>query len=375
MAPHSEVARRGKQQYFVNPTLETDFIVFNTRRHLFADVHLRQAVNYAIDRHALAKTGGAYGATGQQPTDQTLPPSMPGFHDAHIYPFAPNITVARRLAGTTRRTAILYGCNKSPCDEIAQILTTNLAAIGIDVVTKTFAGRALASGLLTRLHEPFDLSLAGWAADSPDAGTFLNPLALGTAAGIPPFDDPRYRAQTRRGRQADRSRPYPSLRRTRHRPRPKCSPVGRYQQLRERGLLLRPSRLPDLPAGHRDGSRGPLHQTLTANRVEAPSRLAFHGGHRLSHSKTTNWSTSGRSTSMLASLSSTHAGQTFLAVLDARWHVLACSADMVRRVRTAQDRRDSRSSSGLAASRCRGTAPGTARLRPVGTNHTTHLAQ
>ena len=70
---HSEAARRGKQQYFVNPTLGTEFIVFNTRRHLFADVHLREAVNYAIDRQALAKTGGAYGATGEQPTDQTLP--------------------------------------------------------------------------------------------------------------------------------------------------------------------------------------------------------------------------------------------------------------------------------------------------------------
>jgi YVTN family beta-propeller protein len=210
---HSEAARRGKQQYFVNPTLGTEFVVLNTRRHLFADVHLREAVNYAIDRRALAKTGGAYGATGEQPTDQTLPPNMPGFKDAHIYPFSPNITVARRLAGTRRRTAILYSCNKSPCDEIAQILTTNLAAIGIDVVTKIFAGRALVSGLLTRPHEPFDLSLAGWGADSPDAGTFLNPLALG-AAEFPAFGDSAYRrklAAVAMLTGADRTRAYGAL--------------------------------------------------------------------------------------------------------------------------------------------------------------------
>ena len=197
---------------------------------------------------------------------------MPGFKDAHIYPFAPNITVARRLAGTTRRTAILYACNKSPCDEIAQILTTNLAAIGIDVVTKTFAGRALVSGLLTRPREPFDLSLAGWAADSPDAGTFLNPLASG-ASEFPAFDDPAYRRKLAAAAKltgADRTRAYGALDTDLSR---NASALGRDQQPRERGLLLRPNRLPDLPAGHRDGSRGPLHQTLTA--FESKRRLAW----------------------------------------------------------------------------------------------------
>jgi ABC-type oligopeptide transport system substrate-binding subunit len=210
---HNEATRRGTQQYFVNPTLGTEFIVLNTRRHLFADVHLRQAVNYAINRQALAKTGGAYGATGEQPTDQTLPPNMPGFKDAHIYPFVPNITLARRLAGTRRRTAILYTCNKSPCDEIAQILTTNLAAIGIDVVTKIFAGRALISGLLTRPREPFDLSLAGWGADSPDAGTFLNPLASG-ASEFPAFGDSAYQRKLAAAAKltgSDRTRAYGAL--------------------------------------------------------------------------------------------------------------------------------------------------------------------
>ena len=77
--------------------------MLNTHRPLFRDVRLRQAVNYAIDRRKLAEIAG-----DMQPTDQYLPPGMPGFKDVDIYPFTPNVSAAKRLAGTQRRTAILY---------------------------------------------------------------------------------------------------------------------------------------------------------------------------------------------------------------------------------------------------------------------------
>ena len=77
------------------------------------------------------------------PTDQYLPPGMPGFKDVHIYPFTPNVAAARRLAGTQPRTAMLYTCNTSVCDQLTQIVKTNLAAIGITVVAKKFTPTAL----------------------------------------------------------------------------------------------------------------------------------------------------------------------------------------------------------------------------------------
>ena len=57
--PGSPAAAHGNQQYFVNPQLELDYFVLNTHRPLFSDVRLRQAVNYAIDRRALAALGSA----------------------------------------------------------------------------------------------------------------------------------------------------------------------------------------------------------------------------------------------------------------------------------------------------------------------------
>jgi YVTN family beta-propeller protein len=197
--PGSPAARGGRQQYFVNPTLGIDYIILNSHRPLFQDLRLRQAVNFAIDRRALARIG-PQGAGPEQPTDQYLPSAMPGFKDAHVYPLTPNLATARRLARGRGGTAILYTCNQSPCDQLAQTIKTNLAAIGIDVQVKTFGISALIARL-GRPAEPFDLAVGkfvAWAADYPDPGDFLNFL-VGSGAGglVPPFTDPGYQRKIR----------------------------------------------------------------------------------------------------------------------------------------------------------------------------------
>src|SRR4029079_6996682 len=53
--PTSAAARAGRQRFFLHVQPMFDTIVFNTRRPLFRDVRLRQAVDYALDRPALAK--------------------------------------------------------------------------------------------------------------------------------------------------------------------------------------------------------------------------------------------------------------------------------------------------------------------------------
>ena len=55
--PGSAAAKSGKQQYFENTSLGTDFITLNTHRPFFRDARLRRAVSYAIDRTTLARLG------------------------------------------------------------------------------------------------------------------------------------------------------------------------------------------------------------------------------------------------------------------------------------------------------------------------------
>ena len=75
--PRSEAARAGRQELFTQPSLSTYSFVFNTRRGPFTDPRLRRAVNFAMDRRALARNTG--GSEAGRPTDQIIPPGIPGF--------------------------------------------------------------------------------------------------------------------------------------------------------------------------------------------------------------------------------------------------------------------------------------------------------
>jgi ABC-type oligopeptide transport system substrate-binding subunit/predicted Ser/Thr protein kinase len=124
--PTSADARAGKQRYFREPMPLVDDLVFNTRRPLFRDARLRRAVNYALDRPALAR------AFYDDPNDQIIPPGVPGRRARPFYPLhGPDLAAARHLEGSRRRHAVLYACTPQP--RVTQIVRSNLARIGIAV--------------------------------------------------------------------------------------------------------------------------------------------------------------------------------------------------------------------------------------------------
>ncbi len=170
--PGSPAAKAGRQQYFVNRLLAVDHITLNTSRRLFSSARMRRAVNYAIDRRALARRGGISNSLPGTPTDQYLPPGMPGFRDARLYPSTPDLGRARRLAGGGRRTAVLYAIDEAPSSELAQIVKANLRAIGIDVRVKLLPAELMFERISTKGH-PFDMVIEAWYADVADPANFL----------------------------------------------------------------------------------------------------------------------------------------------------------------------------------------------------------
>lgn len=174
--PASEAALAGRQQLFTLPALTTHFFVFNTTRGLFADARLRRAVNYAIDRRALADHTGL--GEGGRPTDQYIPPGMPGFEDAAIYPLGgPDLATARRLAGRVRERerAVFYTCDFPGCTSHAEILRSNLRAIGIELDVRQFPLGEM-FGRIGTPGEPFDLAYSNWFSDYADPADFTNLL-------------------------------------------------------------------------------------------------------------------------------------------------------------------------------------------------------
>jgi peptide/nickel transport system substrate-binding protein len=196
---HSAAARGGRQRYFVNPTLSLNSFALNTKRPLFASARMRQAVNYAIDRQALAQAAGPY--FGGQPISHYLPPGMPGARPAVIYPLGePDLATARKLAADTHATATMYTCNITACIQAAQIVQRELSQIGITVDITPMS----IDSVYTRIakpREPWDIAWQSWQGDYADPADFLSLLfdpAFGNNFGG--FADARWIAAIRRAR-------------------------------------------------------------------------------------------------------------------------------------------------------------------------------
>jgi peptide/nickel transport system substrate-binding protein len=182
LGPDSPVNGTDKQQFFVNPILSVSYLAMNTTRPNFDNEAVRQAVNYAIDRQTILDQSGKYAGT---PSDQMLPPGIPGFQDEDIYPLdGPDVATAKQKladAGvTTPINAVLYTCDTSPCPERAQVIQDNLKAIGINVTIKRF-DRNIQFQKEGVKGEPFDIADEGWFADYADPYDFINILLDGSS--------------------------------------------------------------------------------------------------------------------------------------------------------------------------------------------------
>lgn len=75
----------------LEPTLSTEYFWLNTSRPPFNDVRVRRAVNYAVDRTVFSRLSGGQ----MSPTEQILPPDLPGYRKSSLYPH--DMAKARRL--------------------------------------------------------------------------------------------------------------------------------------------------------------------------------------------------------------------------------------------------------------------------------------
>jgi peptide/nickel transport system substrate-binding protein len=190
-----------RSQFFIKPGLRVFGFALNTSRPLFRDnPRLRRAVNFAIDRRALGRVIG--GPQFAQATDQYLPPSLPGFEDARIYPYTPDLRQARSLArGHTRGGKVVLYTQDVPLHLArAQIVKENLARIGLEVEIKGIAPGGYFPRLLAP-GEPFDIAFRPFSADYLEPYTFINLLYDGRFIGstnIGRFNSLTYNARMRR---------------------------------------------------------------------------------------------------------------------------------------------------------------------------------
>jgi ABC-type oligopeptide transport system substrate-binding subunit len=175
-APERGLIRRygiNKTQFYVRPGFTLRAFMLNTNSPLFrGNLPLRKAINYAIDRPSFA---------GADPdahlTDQFLPPQLPGFRDAKLYPLGgPDLQKARSLARDHLRggKATLYVADLPLTLALGQLLKKNLREIGLEVEVKGIPQPAY-DARITKPGEPFDIAFfVTPSVDFYDPYAFLN---------------------------------------------------------------------------------------------------------------------------------------------------------------------------------------------------------
>ena len=130
LSPGSAAARSAGSRSRLTPTSppQVHFLAFNTDRPLFADIRMRRAVQFALDRRELARLD----PEGQSLVATSLiPRNMPGFDTEPLYPLRGDLRTARKLAGGRKATAVVYMFDDKSAFSTA--FREELAAIGIRI--------------------------------------------------------------------------------------------------------------------------------------------------------------------------------------------------------------------------------------------------
>jgi ABC-type transport system substrate-binding protein/DNA-binding SARP family transcriptional activator len=180
------------------PLADTDWLSMDTREAPFNDVHVRQALNDAVDRNAIAKLYG--GLADAKPTCQIIPATIPG-HEPYC-PYIHDLARARRLIAASGTRG-----------ETVTVLTEASIGPAFEPVGAYMAGLLRQLGYHARLHvvtaaqwnhtinayrHPAQIATEGWIADYPSAAQWIT-VHLTCATWRPPtqlsnrsqFCDPR----------------------------------------------------------------------------------------------------------------------------------------------------------------------------------------
>ncbi len=179
-----------------DPLPDTDFLDLNTREAPFNDVRVRQALNFAVDRRAIAALYG--GPAVATPTCQIIPATVPGHVPYCPYTRAPSpsgrwhgpdLPRARRLiaASGTRgeSVTVLTEAPSGPWDEpVGRYIVGLLRRLGFHPRLRVLTENQLAAARVNYRH-PLQSDTNSWIADFPSPSQWITTF-LSCAAWHPP---------------------------------------------------------------------------------------------------------------------------------------------------------------------------------------------
>ncbi|CAM3635012.1 ABC transporter substrate-binding protein [Mycobacterium frederiksbergense] len=169
-----EVKTRFGERFRMEESINTYYFWMNNQTAPFNDVRVRQAVNYAIDPEALNRVFGGR----MHPTQQVLPPGMPGYEEYKLYP-GPDMNRAKALlaeANPADRDITVWTNDEPDRKRIGEYYHDVLNQLGFNATLKVIAGDVYFTTIGNQSTPDLDTGFGNWFQDFPHPDDFFRPL-------------------------------------------------------------------------------------------------------------------------------------------------------------------------------------------------------
>jgi peptide/nickel transport system substrate-binding protein len=172
-----EVKAQYSDRFRLEESINTYYFWMNTTTPPFNDLKVRQAVNYAIDPEAMNRIFGGR----LHPTQQILPPGMPGYQEYKLYP-GPDMDKARQLlaeANPSDKDITVWTDDEPDRKRIGEYYADLLNQLGFNATLKIVGGDVYFTTIGNAKTPDLDTGFSDWFQDFPHPDDFFNPLLNG----------------------------------------------------------------------------------------------------------------------------------------------------------------------------------------------------
>jgi len=174
-----EVKAQYSDRFRFEESINTYYWWMNTQTPPFNDIRVRQAVNYAVDPEALNRVFGGR----LSPTQQILPPGMPGYQEYKLYP-GPDMAKAQQLmaeANPSDKDITVWTDDEPDRKRLGEYYEDLLKQLGFNTTLKVIAGDVYFTTIGNEKTPDLDTGFSDWFQDFPHPDDFFRPLLNGEA--------------------------------------------------------------------------------------------------------------------------------------------------------------------------------------------------
>jgi peptide/nickel transport system substrate-binding protein len=175
----AEVKAKFASRFRMEDSINTYYFWMNTQTAPFNDIKVRQAINYAIDPEALNRVFGGR----MHPTQQILPPGMPGYDEYKLYP-GPDMAKAKALiaeANPADKDITVWTDDEPDRKRLGEYYHDVLTQLGFNATLKVIAGDVYFTTIGNQSTPDLDTGFGDWFQDFPHPDDFFRPLLNGAS--------------------------------------------------------------------------------------------------------------------------------------------------------------------------------------------------